>query len=225
MSKENDAALQYLDDAQAPYGRITTTFHSPLTTSGNLSMHLRPGTGGIGLATDAGAKRRGNRADLVAIYNALLPVKHQLHELILADVVCYKDGKPHNYGAKVNAQHRDHVHFSYNRGTFLRFPRPIPTTLPEASKMIRNEAVFIRPSHTGAGFYIGARNGGVYPFGDAVGYGSLYEHVSHTATDDELADMLVVPGGYILLSSDGGTFEFGAARNHGSAFGDIGAKW
>jgi hypothetical protein len=67
---------------------------------------------------------------------------------------------------------------------------------------------------TTRGYWVAARNGQVYPFGDAVSYGSMVGK----GLNAPIAGMAttVAGKGYWLLGGDGGIFSFGDAAFHGS---------
>jgi hypothetical protein len=62
-----------------------------------------------------------------------------------------------------------------------------------------------------------AADGGVFPFGDAVGYGST----GSTRLNSPIVGIESTPDGhgYWLIAADGGLFPFGGAPGFGSAVG------
>ncbi|MGA2519814.1 MAG: alkaline phosphatase family protein [Acidimicrobiales bacterium] len=78
-------------------------------------------------------------------------------------------------------------------------PSPAPTTVPDKS---------------GRGYWLVAKDGGVFAFGDAAFYGST--GATHLAAP--IVSMAATPdaGGYWLVGSDGGVFAFGDAGYFGS---------
>lgn len=226
-SKELGFMRYFLKDSGLAH-RVTSAVRIGAT-----ARHWFPGTSGMGLALDISGPSYGRDTDeQLALFNMLFKtIGHQLRELYFSHPsvsLMIRKGRvvPRSQIPKsIIDGHHDHVHWSVVKGTFVKFP--IPTTFPEASQMIRNEAIAIRPTPSGQGFYIAARDGGVFPFGDAIGFGSLYDHIQHTAVDDELADLAVTSTGkgYWLLSNDGGVFPYGDAVGYGSAYDQIGGKW
>jgi hypothetical protein len=70
---------------------------------------------------------------------------------------------------------------------------------------------------SGQGYWLVARDGGVFAFGDAQFYGSA----NGLALNQPIVGMAATPdgGGYWLVAADGGVFGFGDAGFHGSAAG------
>ncbi|HLQ14724.1 MAG TPA: hypothetical protein VK256_02540 [Candidatus Eisenbacteria bacterium] len=64
------------------------------------------------------------------------------------------------------------------------------------------------------GYWIAASDGGIFPFGGAIGYGSA----GAIHLNKPIVDMESTPdgGGYWLVASDGGVFPFGNATGYGS---------
>lgn len=130
MTVELDHALAYLRTSGVPHVVTSTTNHKPLTSAGFPSYHRKPGTpsasGDIGLAFDSRGPNRSSR-ELLAIFLTFSPVHSQLHELILSHPGLdynIKDGRavePYATG-----DHKDHVHLSVEKGTFLPLPQGVP---------------------------------------------------------------------------------------------------
>jgi len=64
---------------------------------------------------------------------------------------------------------------------------------------------------------LAASDGGIFPFGNAVGYGST----GSTHLNEPIVGMEETPDGhgYWLIASDGGVFPFGDAQGYGSLGG------
>ncbi len=71
----------------------------------------------------------------------------------------------------------------------------------------------------GGGYWLVASDGGVFPFGNAVGYGST----GALKLKRPIVGMEATPDGhgYWLFAADGGVFPFGDASGLGSASGMI----
>ncbi len=78
-------------------------------------------------------------------------------------------------------------------------------------------AVAIAPTPDGGGYWVASSTGAVFPFGDAVSYGSMRGQ----PLDAPVVGMAATPDGkgYWLVASDGGVFSFGDASFRGSAGG------
>jgi CSLREA domain-containing protein len=68
--------------------------------------------------------------------------------------------------------------------------------------------------YTSAGYWLVASDGGIFPFGSAIGYGSL----GNKHLNAPVVGMAPTPdrGGYWLVAADGGIFPFGNAVGYGS---------
>jgi ribosomal protein L24E len=85
--------------------------------------------------------------------------------------------------------------------------------------------VAIIPTPDGKGYWLVAKDGGVFDFGDAKFYGSTY---TYGITGLKGAKPLAAPivgaaaspngGGYYLVAADGGVFDFGNAKFAGSSY-------
>lgn len=70
---------------------------------------------------------------------------------------------------------------------------------------------------SGAGYYLGAADGGVFAFGDAVFHGSMGgEHVNAP-----VVGIAPTGAGYYLGAAEGGVFTFGDAEFRMSAYGSV----
>src|SRR5689334_5940922 len=76
------------------------------------------------------------------------------------------------------------------------------------------EVVGITPTRSGRGYWLAARDGGVFSFGDARFHGST----GSIRLNRPIVGMAATPSGkgYWLVAADGGIFTFGDARFHGS---------
>jgi hypothetical protein len=129
LSREVRAIVAYIESTGLAH-RVTSTtggVHSPT------SRHYRRGTGGMGLAVDLAGPRPGDVHAMSAICEALLERAGDLHELIYSgpgiDRLVYRRRlvAPAHYGTKVLRAHRNHVHVSVDRGSFLAPVPPPPT--------------------------------------------------------------------------------------------------
>lgn len=126
VSLEGRYIIQYLRDS-AVSGTITcTTNHSLTTSAGFVSLHVKEGTNGMGLAVDiagiSGGRDTQSHAD---IFNAFLRVETQLHELIYAGPQVSFNIKRGKRVAKYATQtHHDHVHIAVAKGTLIKWPTP-----------------------------------------------------------------------------------------------------
>jgi hypothetical protein len=124
-SREVEALIAYVDAAGIPHRVTATTNHARHTKAGNVSRHVMAGTDGDGLAVDFAGPTPGDRAAMLAIYERLLEVWPQLHELIyggpgITELVRRRVRVvPLAYGIDVLNAHLNHVHVSVDLGTFL----------------------------------------------------------------------------------------------------------
>ena len=79
--------------------------------------------------------------------------------------------------------------------------------------------VGIEATPDGGGYWLVASDGGVFPFGDAAGYGST----GGVSLSSPIVGMEATPDGhgYWLFAADGAVFPFGDAPGLGSAAGHI----
>ena len=73
------------------------------------------------------------------------------------------------------------------------------------------------PVGPGTGYWLAASDGGIFPFGDAPGYGTL----GNIVLNKPIVSIAAPPdgGGYWMAASDGGVFSFGNAAFFGSSSG------
>jgi hypothetical protein len=79
---------------------------------------------------------------------------------------------------------------------------------------LNKPVVAIEDTPDGAGYWLVASDGGIFPFGDAAGYGSP----SAIHLNQPIVDLESTPDGrgYWLVARDGGIFPFGNAGGFGS---------
>jgi hypothetical protein len=133
---------------------------------------LRQRHGRKGRALDvAGLTPSSDSAQLLAVYQTLLPLAPHCAELIYSGPGggFWKDGR--QVGASYNgpavvAQHHTHVHIALPLGRYVRYPKDLAML---EKPIIRSNApiVGIAASPTGAGYWLVAADGGVFALGDA----------------------------------------------------------
>lgn len=128
LSREVEALIAYVASTGIPYRVTSTTGGRHAETS----RHYQDGTDGKGLAVDFAGPKPGDTATMLKIYRALLGEYARLHELIFwvpgetKTLVLRRTKRvPGAYATKVLEAHRNHVHVSTYRGTFLE-PRRTP---------------------------------------------------------------------------------------------------
>jgi len=88
-----------------------------------------------------------------------------------------------------------------------------------AADAVLDPQTFVAMASTpdGGGYWLAAAAGGVFPYGDAVSYGSM----AGVVLDAPIVDLAPTPDGkgYWLVASDGGVFAFGDAAFYGSMGG------
>lgn len=132
ISDEDRAALDFVAAAKAD-GRgdfyVTSTIDHPNTGT---TRHLKPGTNGRGLAVDSkvGKGPSSKPGAHRAIYLLWREHVHELHELIYFGEQCFKDGKPFTYPDSVMVGHKNHVHSSWDLGTFLHYTPSAASDFP-----------------------------------------------------------------------------------------------
>ena len=116
---------------------------------------------------------------------------------------------------------------------FVAWP-PVPTYLSRSAATGRGDALHVLGAgaasaspvvgltpnpRTGAGFWQGASDGGVFAYGDAAFHGSL----GGMPLASPIVGIAAFPGGggYWLVAADGGVFAFGNAPFHGSLGGRL----
>jgi hypothetical protein len=88
------------------------------------------------------------------------------------------------------------------------------TVLGVAEHALAAPVIAITPTYNGAGFWLLARDGGIFSYGNAAFHGSTGAlHLNRP-----IVGMAATPSGkgYWLVASDGGIFSFGDAKFHGS---------
>lgn len=218
LSREDLALMQYLKDSGVPHRVTCTVIHSLLTAAGNASRHVAEGTDGIGLGIDAAGPERGR--DLpghLAVFEALLEVEHDLHELIYTPAgFSVKNGR--RVPPIAAADHHDHVHMSVDRGVFIMWPGR-----PQEEPHPMNAPVFkVALTADDQGYYVFARDGGVFTFGNAPFHGSIPGLIADgviAKLNAPIIDVAVADddSGYVMLAEDGGIFTFGDMPFHGTA--------
>ena len=96
---------------------------------------------------------------------------------------------------------------------------PSPASTPEPSQRPTPASVepTSPPARRAAGYWLAASDGGVFPFGSAVGRGSA----AGTRLNQPIVGLASTPGGdgYWLVAADGGVFPYGDATGYGSTGG------
>jgi hypothetical protein len=171
LSKEVESIIAYVASTGLPY-RVTSTTGGKHAPS---SRHFQDGTDGKGLAVDFAGPKPGDMAAMLKIYRALLERADQLRELIYsgpgADVLVRRRLRvvPMTYGREVLAAHRNHVHVSVDRGTFLQ-PMKEAMVADDTNKMQAPLLAFV-PTPTGKGYWMVSVTGEVHSYGDAEFFG------------------------------------------------------
>lgn len=140
-SDEVRGIIAWLVSTGVPF-QVTSTTGGQHTPN---SYHYRQGTNGQGLAVDFDdySTPAVNTPGLRAIYNAFVPIRGQLAELL-------GPGDP---------GHSDHVHVAVNKNTFLvPFSPEVPMPIPEEKKIV---AAF---SHQD-GYVVVFADGSIFCFG------------------------------------------------------------
>lgn len=175
LSKEVRALIAYIDATGFPY-RATSTFRK-----GDDGRHGARGTGGDGLAVDFAGPQPGDTKAMYAIYQALLPQAHRLRELIFwAPGVQYLVRNrvrvvPSAYDPSILSGHRNHVHVSVDKGTFLDPPEqelPMPPDDERLPNLV--DLKFFVPIFDEAGvctgYYMVSSTGEVHGWGPGAPY-------------------------------------------------------
>lgn len=192
ISREAQAIIDFVESTGLPY-RVTSTVRYPPPGKKPTSYHEQKGTGGDGLAVDFAGVTPGvtviTANQMVDLWRAFRDVAPQLAELIhsgpgIIDAV--KDGRfvkgATFYGPVTWPDHRDHVHVAVPRGVFLTpLSHPLSTLAEEAHMPnddpnrvnVNAPIVGIAATPTGKGYWLVGADGGVFPFGDAVLYGTV----------------------------------------------------
>lgn len=214
ISKEDWALIRVV---QSLGGIVTsTTDHPTFAKSGNPSRHRMPGTDGLGLAVDAKDADTATPAGLLRLYNAVTErYGPLLHEAICAHAPTrIKGGReiPWTLATKAErelyADHKNHCHFSVNKGVILTALVP-PTTeddVPKEKDFVGGCGCWV-PGCSGA---FGVQyDGGVVSVGDHTGdhFAGSYFSLDEKDRNDpnrRFYDIVNVPErGYLILGTDG----------------------
>ena len=176
LSREVAAIIAFVDATGLPY-RVTDidtpSVHSPD------SRHYQPGTGGKGLAVDFAGPKRGDTQAMFAIYRALMSQAYRLRELIFwapgVDLLARHRTRvvPSAYDPTVLAAHRNHVHVSVDKGTFLEPPEvPVPDdeTLPNLVDLKFFVPIVNPATGLATGYYMVSSTGEVHGHGPGAQY-------------------------------------------------------
>lgn len=172
LSKEIRALIAYIDATGLPY-RATSTFRK-----GDDGRHGARGTGGDGLAVDFAGPHPGDTRAMHSIYRALLPQAYRLHELIFwapaVDFLVRRCTRvvPSVYDPAILAAHRNHVHVSVDRGTFLdpqEVPMPDDETIPNLTDLKFFVPIFDEAGVC-TGYYMVSSTGEVHGHGPGAPY-------------------------------------------------------
>jgi ribosomal protein L24E len=89
-------------------------------------------------------------------------------------------------------------------------------------RALTQPVVGMAPTKTGRGYWLVARDGGIFSFGDAKFHGST----GAMHLNQPIVGMAATPsgGGYWFVAADGGIFTFGDARFHGAQPGLSGER-
>lgn len=209
LSAEVQAALDYLVEARRRTGVdvvvTSTTDHPIYAASGARSRHRLPGTWGEGLALDCRLRTRGNLIHR-AVFDIWRPAENKLWELIYADAPWNLRGGV-RVGPYAVSDHRDHVHVSWLRGTFVQYPAP-PSPAPVPPQ---EGDVPIVVEHPHAGSIVVAPDGGVFSLDGAPYFGSLPE-LGHVPVSPIVGAAWTPSGlGYWMVGRDGALYAFGDA--------------
>lgn len=216
LSLEVRSMIDFLDDSGVPCFVTSTTDHPTLATSGWVSRHVHYGTEGKGLAIDS----RGMRGDtemLKVIFYTLLRVEGSLHELILSHPdIPFNIRNGRRVPPYAEKGHKDHVHGSVDRGTFIRFHHPIGNTEGDNGDMPKDK------DYTDAcecwvvgcsGAFSVQFDGGVQTQGDHTGdhfRGSYFDLPASDRNNPERGFYSITQTltGYMLLGTDGSYYNF-----------------
>jgi hypothetical protein len=89
----------------------------------------------------------------------------------------------------------------------------VSVSTPTGGATLPGGFTFVLPPRSG-GYWLDASDGGIFPYGNAIGYGST----GNVQLNQPMVGMAATPngGGYWLVASDGGIFPFGNAGGYGS---------
>lgn len=217
ISDEDKALLDYVLAERAGGLDLVvtcTTDHPVRANSGRLSRHRWPGTNGVGLAIDARRRTRGNDIHQ-AVFDAFLPVEHQLAELIYAGAA-YNIKAGRQVPPYAVADHHDHVHIAVDKGVLLRHPAapaPSPTPTPPSGDDVPKDTDFTSAAFdpVSGGFWMQTYEGGIDGHDGAVvtstyrdhpelGYGSHQRRFLALAADGK--------GGVAQIANDGSRYHW-----------------
>lgn len=217
LSLEVRHMIDYLDDSGVPCFVTSTTDHPVLANSGNVSRHVQFGTDGRGLALDV----RGMRGDtemLKVIFYTLLRVEGQLHELILSHPdVPFNIRNGRRVPPYAQADHKDHVHVSVDRGEFIRFYHPIKNLEGDNGDVPKDkDYTDAAPCYVAGcpGLFSVQYDGGVQTVGDHTGDHFLGSYFSLDAIHRNNPDRGFYAieeqegVGYTIMGTDGAYYQF-----------------
>lgn len=224
-SSEVQAIRRFMVDAGIPH-RVTSTTGGKHAKG---SRHYRPGTAGGGLAADfAGKLSFAADADvaqmqMLPIYQALLLVAPQLHELIFnAPGVkwCVKNGRKVDgfqaFGKTTMLGHENHVHVSVDKGVFLRWPgvvqapppsapaRPAPEPAPQPAVEDDMAEPVDAVAADGGGVRVLTRDGGIRCYKGAAFWGGILNlKPENRPGNPTYTGLVAAPGdGYTIVTAD-----------------------
>lgn len=141
QSDETRAIANYLAARGVAYRITSSTNHPALTLAGYPSLHLLPGTNGVGRALDLAGVRSGRLTpELLDIFDAFQPVEHLLYELIYAGAA-YNIKRGQRVPLYAVASHADHVHVAVNKGVLLPVPAAPPAVLEDDMPALPADAI------------------------------------------------------------------------------------
>lgn len=214
LSDEVHAMIKFLVDSTLPCVVTSTTDHPILTKSlvPSVSRHVQWGTNGRGLGLDARGPTRGDGDALVAIFFALLRVEGSLHELILSHPsVPFNIKNGRRVPPYATKDHKDHVHVSVDRGTFIYFYKIVKNNERVVGDMPKDkDYVDACPCYVEGcdGAFSLQFDGGVQTQGDHTGDHFVGSYFSFDETvrndpDRRFYSLTETENGYMLLGTDG----------------------
>lgn len=222
-SREVEGIIEYAKQTVlTPFYVSSTCRPGAITLSGKLSNHARGWAVDFTAAHGNGEpKPTKNSPELLAIFEAFLPVAAYLNELIYCGpgvMQCVKRGQLVSpYACRI---HDNHVHVAINRDTYLSDhltqTRDITifgdTVLPyEVNERTDMAPAITVPRMHGGYAILQTRDGGVFCY-DAPFFGSLV----NIAPGPFVAFTWTLSGkGYWILDAQGAVFSFGDATYHG----------
>lgn len=218
ISDEDHAIIKFLVDSGVPCVVTCTTDHPVLANSGNVSRHVMAGTNGKGLGVDARGTRAGDDDQLLVIFYAMLRVEGALHELILSHpAVTFNIKNGRRVPPYASADHKDHVHMSVDRGTFIYFYKITKNTEKDGDMPKDKDYVDAAPCWKDGceGAFSLQFDGGVQEQGDHGGedhFKGSYFSLDVTVRNDPdrrfYSITVVEDKGYIILGTDGSYYTF-----------------